>query len=250
MRVPLIAGNWKMHKTTQEAVQFVQALLPYLAKNRVWIAPPFTALYACTQAAKGSALQIGGQNLNENEAGAFTGEISGRMLIDVGASFVIIGHSERRHVFHETDLVIRKKIDRAFLSGLIPLLCIGETAEEHRKKNTQEVLNRQLDTALQGVSHQQMHQLIIAYEPVWAIGSGQSATPQLAQEMHQWIRHYLGKHFDPSMANQVTLLYGGSVNPANLADLLAQPDIDGVLVGGASLDAPTFIQMIQMGNKT
>lgn len=252
MRTPLIAGNWKMHKTIAEAVHFVRALLPRIqtTSSRVWIAPPFTALHACAQAASGSKLKLGGQNLHESEFGAFTGEISGPLLVDAGASFVLIGHSERRQLFHETGALIRRKVERALLSGLVPLLCIGETAEERQKGHTNQVLTRQLEEALQGIEVERLKNLVVAYEPVWAIGTGQTATPELAQMAHQWIRKSISETFGHSFANQLTLLYGGSVKPANIAQLMHQIDIDGALIGGASLELEAFIQMIQEGKKS
>lgn len=250
MRSPLIAGNWKMHKTIAEAVSFVQGLLPRIQtiSSRVWIAPPFTAVHACAQAAKGP-LKIGGQNLHESESGAFTGEISGSMLVDAGASFVLIGHSERRQLFHEGGALIQRKVERALHSKLIPLLCIGETAEERQKGHTHQVLTRQLDEALKGIPVDRLSNLVIAYEPVWAIGTGQTATPELAQMAHHEIRKSLAHTFGASFANQLTLLYGGSVKPNNIAELMKQPDIDGALIGGASLELDSFVQMIQLGKK-
>lgn len=250
MRETLIAGNWKMHKTLPEAIQFVEKILPGLRTDAItaWIAPPFTALHACSQAARGSALKIGGQNLSEHESGAFTGEISGKMLADAGASFVIIGHSERRQLFHETGAQIATKLTRALDAGLVPILCIGETAEERQWGHTHQVLARQLEEALHATAPARLFQLVVAYEPVWAIGTGQTATPEIAQEAHHWIRGVLGRLLGGPLSDSLRLLYGGSVKPSNIGELLRQPDIDGALVGGASLEVDSFLQLIHFGS--
>lgn len=252
MRTPLIAGNWKMHKTIPEAVRFVESLVPHIKKttSRVWIAPPFTALHAAAEAAKGAPLQVGAQNFHPSAEGAFTGEISARMLLDVGASFVIIGHSERRQIFHETGAEIRKKVESSIQAGLIPLLCIGETAQEREWGHTHQVLSRQLEEALHGLEAETLKTLVLAYEPVWAIGTGLTATAELAQDVHQWIRSTFSRLYGESFAQQLTILYGGSVKPSNIAQLMAEPDIDGALIGGAALDVDSFAQMIQLGKKT
>lgn len=249
MRTPLIAGNWKMHKTISESVDFVRKLIPFMRESpvRVWIAPPFTALQAAAEAAKGSSLQIGAQNLHANEEGAFTGEISAKMILDAGASFVLIGHSERRLLFHETDAGIRKKLERALLAGLIPLLCVGETLEERTQGNTKKILTTQIEKALGGIMLEKLEKLVIAYEPVWAIGTGETATPRIAEESHQWVREILTGMFGNSFSKEISIIYGGSAKPENISDLINQEDIDGVLVGGASLNLDSFIQMIHLG---
>lgn len=249
MRAPLIAGNWKMHKTIAEAQQFVRTLLPQIeaTTSRVWIAPPFTALNACALAAEGSSVKIGGQNLHASHEGAFTGEISGRMLHDAGASFALIGHSERRQHFHEKGEEIHKKLQAALHSKLTPLLCIGETAEEREWGHTNQVLTRQIEEALHGI---EAESLVVAYEPVWAIGTGKTATPQMAQEVHHWIRETFSRLFGAPFAKQLTILYGGSVKPNNIAELMHEPDIDGALIGGAALDVDSFVQMVKLGKKS
>ncbi len=249
MRTPLIVGNWKMHKTISESVDFVRKLTLHIREfsTRVWIAPPFTALQASAEAAKGSPLKIGAQNLHASEEGAFTGEISAKMILDAGASFVLIGHSERRLLFHETDATIRKKLERALFSGLIPLLCIGETMQERTKGHTLQVLTQQIEEVLGGIDAEKLEKLVIAYEPVWAIGTGETATPKIAEETHQWIRGILKGMFGDLFAKEMALLYGGSVKLENISELINQVNIDGVLVGGASLDLHTFVQMIQLG---
>ncbi|MBS0629009.1 MAG: triose-phosphate isomerase [Verrucomicrobia bacterium] len=231
----IIVGNWKMHKTIEESTLFLKALIPLVskAKAKVMIAPPFTSLSECSKAVKGTNVLIGGQNMGDAEEGAYTGEISGRMLKEAGASFVILGHSERRTIFGETDELINRKVLRAQADGLIPILCIGETQEQREKGHSLAVLKKQLDGCLKGFSS---GDLIIAYEPVWAIGTGKTATPEMAQEMHMAIRKHLGQ--------RLPILYGGSVKPANIDSLLIQPDIDGALIGGASLDVEPFAKMV------
>lgn len=226
----LVIGNWKMYKTAHEAVQYVRALAP-LVHGEVFLAVPFTAIHAAAEAARGTKIRIGAQNLHEAAEGAFTGEVSGMMLKEAGASFVLIGHSERRTLFGETDEMVHRKLLRALQDDLIPVLCVGETLEEREAGQTEKVLKRQLKVALKGV----VGKLIVAYEPVWAIGTGQSATPEMAAAAHAICRSCL----DAS----TPVLYGGSVKPENVAQLVAHKEIDGVLVGGASLSAQTFAQI-------
>jgi len=226
-RIPIIAANWKMYKTGSEAKQFIEQLKSLHPTAQVWIAPPFTAL--STVAALNSSFVIGAQNMHEAEEGAFTGEISARMLKEAGAKFVILGHSERRRLFHETDGTIHLKVKRAIEHGLIPLLCIGETAEERETGKTEEVLARQLKVALKDISAEK---LVVAYEPVWAIGTGKTATPEMAEAAHQFCRSFV--------SDKTPILYGGSVTPETAPELFKQPNIDGALVGGASLDAQKF----------
>jgi triosephosphate isomerase len=226
-QIPIIVANWKMHKTAAEAKKFLQGLA--VPKNvRVMVAPPFTAISAAAEAAKNVA--IGAQNMHEAEAGAFTGEISAEMLKSAGAQFVILGHSERRKLLHESDAFIAQKVRRALSSGLLPILCIGETEAERRKGITNDALRRQLE----GV---ELGKMMIAYEPIWAIGTGKTATPEMAEETHLAIRSMIG-------TDNIPLLYGGSVTPQNVQSLLKQPHIDGALVGGASLDVHQFTQII------
>jgi len=245
-RPVIITGNWKMYKTIPETMNFIQSLLP-LVKNtsvRVFLAVPFTAIKSASEAVQGSGITVGAQNMNDASEGAFTGEIAGRMLKDAGAQFVILGHSERRRYFKETDAIIHGKVVRALKDGLIPLLCIGETAEERKAGKTTEVLEGQLAKGLADLTKDQIGKVILAYEPVWAIGNDQAATPEVAEEAHKVCRQFLAKTWDQDVADHVVIQYGGSVKPDNAAALLAQPDIDGLLVGGASLKPEMFSQII------
>lgn len=231
----IIAGNWKMYKTIGEATQFLKTLIPLSsnASATVMIAPPFTAIAECSKIVRGTQIQIGAQNMSDSKEGPFTGEISARMLKDAGASFVILGHSERRQIFGETDALINRKLARAIADGLPAILCVGETQQERDQGRSETVLKRQLDACLKGLAPEN---LMIAYEPVWAIGTGKTATPEMAQEMHEKIRAHVGEKFP--------ILYGGSVKPENIESLLIQPDIDGALIGGASLDVEAFAKMV------
>ncbi len=236
MRRVIVAGNWKMHKTLPEAVDFVRRLAPRLGEGQadVWLASSYTALAVAAQAAIGSPILVGAQNISDQPDGAFTGEVSLSQLEDVGARFALIGHSERRHVFGESDALIASKMRHALTGSLTPLLCIGETLQDRQDNRTEAVLEQQLSTALESVD---VSRCVVAYEPVWAIGTGHSATPEQAQETHAFCRTLLGA--------DVSILYGGSVKPDNAAALMSQPDIDGVLVGGASLDLESFLSIIQ-----
>ena len=240
---PWIAANWKMYKTIGETKEFISALTPQIhgAKARVLIAPPFTAIAAAAAAAKGSSIHIGAQNMSDAHEGAFTGEISGKMVRDAGASFVILGHSERRHLFGETNALIHRKVKRAVEEGLTPLLCIGETEDQREKGHTERVLKEQLEGCLKEISST----LAIAYEPVWAIGTGKTATAEVAQEAHAYIRSILTHLWGKEKANTTPILYGGSVKPDNASLLLAQEDINGALIGGAALKVETFVQIIK-----
>lgn len=245
-RIPLIAGNWKMYKTAAETRAFFAALAPEVAETdrRVFIAPAFPAIEAAAQAAEGTPIWIGGQNMHDHAEGAYTGEVSARMLKASGARFVILGHSERRQYFSESNAFIRAKIFAALKEGLTPILCIGESLQDRENRNHTGVLKRQLEECLQGVSAAHATEIVIAYEPIWAIGTGKTATPEMAQEMHRFIRDFLGECFGGEVSERITLLYGGSVKPDNIAALMQQTDIDGALVGGASLDAKTFAQIV------
>jgi triosephosphate isomerase (TIM) len=243
-RIPLIVGNWKMYKTGEEARLFVHALSSASSSARLFLAVPFTAIEQAVQAASGSRLIIGAQNMHDEPEGAFTGEVSARMLKAAGAQFVLLGHSERRRYFGETGAFINAKLHRALDEGLIPILCIGESESEREQHMTQRILSRQLEEALSGLSADQISQVTIAYEPVWAIGTGKTATPRMAQEAHHEIRQFIHHSCGNKAAEGICLLYGGSVKPDNIAELMNEPDIDGVLVGGASLDAASFVQMI------
>jgi triosephosphate isomerase len=230
MQKKLIVGNWKMHKTAHEAAQYVHALgdVPAL------LAVPFTAIAAAAQIAHGTKLQVGAQNMHEASQGAYTGEISGIMLKEAGASFVLLGHSERRSLFGETDAKLHQKIFRALEAGLLPILCVGETLEEREQGREEEVLKRQLQTALQGIDP---HQVIVAYEPIWAIGTGKSASVEMIEAAHRVCRSIVGKGG--------RILYGGSVRLDNVAELVRSSEIDGILVGAASLDPAIFKQIIE-----
>jgi triosephosphate isomerase len=242
-----MAGNWKMHKTISESVDLVQKLkaaITSLPDRDALVCPPFTAIAAAAQAAKGSPIQVGGQNMNDNVQGAFTGEISPAMLKDAGATCVILGHSERRAYYGETDAFINKKTKLALEQGLTPIVCVGETLQEREAGKTLEVVETQVRGSLAGLSAAQLAVTVVAYEPVWAIGTGKTASPEQAQEVHAMIRGLLGKMSDVATAAKVRVLYGGSVKPDNVDALMSKPDIDGGLVGGASLKAEDFLKLI------
>lgn len=245
-RSQIITGNWKMHKTIEEAKEFVKGLIPLTQHNifKIFLAIPFTAIHPLAQEVKGSPIVIGAQNMNDASEGAFTGEIAGKMLKEAGARFVLLGHSERRRLFQESNAFINRKVKRAIEVGLQPVLCVGETKEEHAAGQTHAVLRSQLQECLAGLSVDSLHTLILAYEPVWAIGTGESATPEMAQETQHFCREVLGEILTPELANQVVIQYGGSVNASNARELLSQPDIDGLLIGGSSLSLESFSQII------
>jgi triosephosphate isomerase len=251
-RAPLIAANWKMYKTIDEGKAFIETLAPLLSPPfpKVYIAVPFTTLKTlCETAASankkhGTKIQIGAQNMHDASEGAFTGEIAAQMLVDAGASFVILGHSERRHLFNETSPFINRKVKAALQAKLTPIVCIGETLQERDGGKGEETVLTQLQESLEGIDADQAASLVLAYEPVWAIGTGRTATGKQAQQMHKMIRDFAAKHWDKATAERLTILYGGSVKPANTKELLDQPDIDGVLVGGASLNVESFNQII------
>ena len=247
MRVPLMAGNWKMNKTAGEAVAMAKALKPLVSGVKdveILICPVFTSLYALNQEIKDSNIKLGAQNLFWEAKGAFTGEISPHMIKDAGCSYVIIGHSERRQYFGETDETVNKRTKAAFAGGLIPVVCVGETLQERENNVTFQVIEKQIRDGLSGLTGDQASALVIAYEPVWAIGTGKTATPEQAQEVHAFIRKLYAEIYKDA-ADKVRILYGGSVNPKNVSDLMKQPDIDGGLVGGASLEADSFSQLVK-----
>ena len=248
MRIPVIAGNWKMYKTVAEAVAMVQDLRPRVATVtgvRVVVCPPYLALKAVADALAGSPIAVGGQNCYWESAGAFTGEVSAEMLKEAGATYVIIGHSERRQFFGETNATVNKKLKKALQTGLTPIVCVGEMLAEREGGKTERVVDDHISNGLAGISAAEMQRTIIAYEPVWAIGTGKTATPQQAQEVHAFIRGRLARLWDAATAAAVVIQYGGSVKPDNVAELMAQPDIDGALVGGASLKADSFEQLVK-----
>lgn len=242
----IIAGNWKMYKSISEAVSFIQELAPKVmgVGTEVYLAVPFTSLSAAAEAAQGTPIVIGAQNMNDAAEGAFTGEIAARMLLDAGARFVVLGHSERRHLFGESSEFVNQKVRRALSEGLEPIVCIGETLEQREREGVEEVLSEMISESLKGISREEMRRVIIAYEPVWAIGTGHTATPEEAQKVHAFCRQEIGGQWDAALAESIPLLYGGSVKPENASGLRAQPDVDGLLVGGASLDVKVFLQII------
>ncbi len=247
MRKPYLAGNWKMHKTAAEAAAFAAELRSALDRSpyTVMVAPPFTALQAVAEALSGSSILLGAQNMCSEESGAHTGEVSVLMLKDLGVSVVILGHSERRHTYGETDELISAKVQLALKHGLNVILCVGETLEEREAGHVNHVVESQLELGLSGVSAAQLQQVVIAYEPVWAIGTGKTATPEDADSVHEVIRAKLAALYSKSAADAMVIQYGGSVKPDNIAGLMAKPNIDGALVGGASLKPESFIPIAQ-----
>lgn len=247
-RKVILAGNWKMYKTVGESVALVARLKETLAdvKGReMLVCPPFTALYAVAKALQGSNIQVGAQNLYPAEEGAYTGEVSPKMLLDVGCSCVILGHSERRQYFQESDQFVNQKLKVALEYGLKPILCVGETLEQRGEGRQKTVVSMQVERGLHEIPAEAMKDVAIAYEPIWAIGTGHTATPEQADEMHAVIRNNLSGLYGDQLAQGVCILYGGSVKPANVDDLMAQPEVDGVLVGGASLDAENFARIVR-----
>lgn len=242
----IVVGNWKMYKTALEAARYIEELLPLVEGStaRVFLAVPYTSISSAAKAAKGSDVSVGAQNMNDAKEGAFTGEIAALMLKEAGADFVLLGHSERRHHFGETDVFIQRKIVRALADDLIPILCVGETLAEREAGQTEEVLREQITAGLKGVPAEEIGSLILAYEPVWAIGTGKSASAKIAEEAHGFCRAILSDLFGKRKAGTVPILYGGSVSEANIADLITQKDIDGVLVGGSSLDPKTLSKIV------
>jgi len=247
-RRPLIAGNWKMHLTLAEAVRLAQAVAVAAAAcpdRDVMVAPPFTALAAVCGAVKDSPLLVGAQNIAWEKEGAFTGEISPVMLADLGVGLAIVGHSERRQLFGEDNAMVNRRLHGALHGGILPVLCIGETLEQREAGQTFAVLEQQLRQGLQGVSGEQMARVVLAYEPVWAIGTGKTASTEQAQEVHGFLRQLLSNLYEKIIADTVRILYGGSVKPDNIDGLMAQPDIDGALVGGAALKAESFDRIVR-----
>jgi triosephosphate isomerase len=243
MRKPVIAGNWKLYKTNQEAADLVARLIPEVNKNRaveIIVAPVFTALTTVKALISGSNIMLSGQDCFWEKEGAFTGEVSPELLVNAGCSHVIIGHSERRQYFGETDETVNKKIMAAITAGLTVLFCIGETLAEREAGKTFDVLKRQVTGGMAGINKEQLKKVIIAYEPVWAIGTGKTATDEQAQEAHAFIRSLVVDLYSKTTGEKMRILYGGSVKPENIKGLMAQPDIDGALVGGASLKAESF----------
>ena len=253
MRTPFIAGNWKMYKSVAETVKYVKefrSLVKDIADVEIVVAPPFTALHAAAEAARNSNVVIAAQDTYWEREGAFTGEISAPMIREAGAEYVIVGHSERRTLFGETDATVNRKAVAAFAAGLTPIICIGETLDQRERNETFEVLDRQIKEGLDGLSGDQVHSLVIAYEPVWAIGTGRNATPEQAAEAHAHIRGRLRSWFGGSAADGCHVIYGGSVKPDNIHDLIVLPDVDGALVGGASLDVRGFADIVSRSQRS
>ncbi|MCF7869705.1 MAG: triose-phosphate isomerase [Candidatus Omnitrophica bacterium] len=248
MRKPFIAGNWKMNKTAVEAADLASKLKESVGDFKdadILICPPYTSLAAAQEAIKDSVIDLGAQNMHWEGQGAFTGEISSVMLKDVGAKFVIIGHSERRKYFSETNEKVNKKIKAAISAGLLPIVCIGETLEQREKGQEKEVIENQLKEGFDSLSEEDLEKITVAYEPVWAIGTGKTATGQQAEQMHSFIRNWVRENFSDQTAEKIRLLYGGSVKPVNIKELISNENIDGALVGGASLKVQNFTEIIK-----
>jgi triosephosphate isomerase len=249
MRRKVIAGNWKMNNNLTESQNLISKLIEGLSKEKtncdVIICPPFTSLTLSASLINGTVIKLGAQNMYFEENGAYTGEISASMLLSSGCEYVILGHSERRHIFGETDDLINKKIKKALSSDIKPIFCVGETLDERESGVTNEIIKKQVYEGLNGLSEKDLDTIIIAYEPVWAIGTGKTATPNQAQEVHNFIRNLISIKFSSAAAEKIIIQYGGSVKPDNAKELLSQKDIDGALVGGACLKAESFIGIIQ-----
>lgn len=247
-RTPLMAGNWKMYKTISESVALVQELKTACAgvsDREILVCTPATSFAAVRELVKGSNVKLGAQNLHWETQGAFTGELSGPMLKEAGCEYVVVGHSERRQYFGETDESVNKKMKAAFSHGLLPIVCVGETLQEREAGSTLSVVERQVKVGAAGLTPEQALKVVIAYEPVWAIGTGKTATPEQAQEVHAMIRKLLSGLYGEATAQKIRILYGGSVKPDNIDTLMAKPDIDGGLVGGASLKASDFARIVK-----
>jgi triosephosphate isomerase len=247
-RLPFIAGNWKMNKTVGEALDLVRELRATISGVKgveVAIAPPFTALHAIHKELEGSSIRLAAQNLYWEEKGAFTGEVSPLMLKEVGCHYVILGHSERRQLFGETDETVNRRIKAALIRELKVIFCIGETLKEREEGKAFSVIERQVQGGLKGLGNKEMRNMVIAYEPVWAIGTGKTATPEQAEEIHRIIREKLGNLYSQGISEEIRIQYGGSVTPENIQGLMNQPNIDGALVGGASLKAESFSKIVR-----
>jgi triosephosphate isomerase len=252
MKIPFICGNWKMYKTVAETVKYVKefrSLVKDFTGVEIVLAPPFTAIHAAMEAARASNVAIAAQDLNWEREGAFTGEVSATMVREAGAEYVIVGHSERRTLFGETDASVNRKTHAALAAGLVPIVCIGETLDQRERNETFDVLDRQIKTGLDSITAEQIALLVIAYEPVWAIGTGRNATPAQAAEAHGHIRQRLKQWFGGEAAEQCHIIYGGSVKVDNISDLASQTDVDGALVGGASLDLRAFAEIVSKGRR-
>ncbi len=250
MRKPIIAGNWKMHKTLSEAKSFIEevnGLVPDQEKVETVVCAPALFLERLVESTEGTAVQIGAQNMHFENSGAFTGETSPVALADLGVKYVILGHSERREMFNETDESVNKKTLAAFAHGLIPIVCVGESLEQRENNETNQLVADQVEKALAGLTEDQVKETVIAYEPIWAIGTGKSSTAADANEVCAHIRQVVAKQFSQTAADAVRIQYGGSVKPANIKEYMSESDIDGALVGGASLEAQSFLQLLEAG---
>lgn len=248
MKKPFIAGNWKMFNTVRESVNLVQTIKAGLNKVDgcdIVICPPFTSLAAISPLVEDSTIDLGAQNMHPETEGAFTGEVSPGMLKDLNCRYVILGHSERRQYFKEDDAFINDKVKTALKYSLLPIVCVGETLDQRNAKQQFEVVKSQIDHSLKDLTKEEILKVVIAYEPVWAIGTGKTATPEIAEQMQSYVRRLLKEQFGDEAANKIPILYGGSVKPDNISDLIKKPNIDGALVGGASLKAESFVQIVQ-----
>ena len=253
MRIPIVAGNWKMYKTVAESVKYVhelRAMVQGVTGVQIVLAPTFTALHAAAEAARGSQITIAAQDVHWEREGAFTGEVSAPMAREAGAEYVIVGHSERRTLFGENDASVNRKISAVFAAGMTPIACIGETLDQRERNEALDVLDQQITKGFDGLTTEQVGRLVVAYEPVWAIGTGRNATPEQASEAHGHIRGRLRQWFGPEAAAECRILYGGSVKTGNMVDLAGQPDVDGALVGGASLDPRAFFEIVSRSRAT
>jgi len=247
LRKPIIAGNWKMNKLTSEALEFareVKKKVGTIADREIVLCPPFTVLSSVKEVIKDSSIELGAQNMHWEVRGAYTGEVSPIMLKDIGCNYVILGHSERRQYFGETNEIVNKKTRTAFSTGLIPIVCVGETLQERERGETARVIKEQVKTGLSGLTGEESKGLVVAYEPVWAIGTGETATPDQAEEVQRFIRKLLGELFGDENAQEIRILYGGSINPNNISTLMSCENVDGGLVGGASLNVESFVRIV------
>lgn len=252
MRKKVIAGNWKMNKLLGEAVQFVDVVkerVPSNEKVEAVVCAPFPYLPTLVEKAKNTNLEIAAQNMHFEDNGAYTGEVSPEMLKDIGVTYVVLGHSERREMFAETDETVNKKAHAAFKHGLVPIICVGETLEQREANETMTIVENQVKAALEGLTEAQVKEAIVAYEPIWAIGTGKTATSEQANEVCTHIRKTVAETVSEAASEALRIQYGGSVKPSNVDELLAQSDIDGALVGGASLEADSFLQLVEAGTK-
>jgi len=252
LRRPIIAGNWKLNKTIDQAVEFVlelRSLVDGIKGVEIVVAPAFTALSAVAKALKGSSIYVSAQDLYWESSGAFTGEISAEMIVDSGCTYVIIGHSERRQFFGETNSSVNQKVKAALDGGLIPIICVGEMLEDREADNTKQIITKQLVDGIDELTTAQISKSVIAYEPVWAIGTGKTASPDQAQEVHALIRSVLATAYSAEVAESIRIQYGGSVKPSNVTELLSKPDVDGALVGGASLELGSFADIVEAGQQ-